>query len=72
MICCASLAELFLTLQILRVCIHAFHENNLKQWYRLLLRSSGLFYLGLHERIVMTLLELMLGLRTRRHALHAA
>jgi hypothetical protein len=35
---------------------------------RLLLRSSGLFALGLHKRIVMTSLELMLRLRNRRRA----
>jgi CRP-like cAMP-binding protein len=35
-----------------------FHESDLRQWYRLLLRSSGFLNLGLHERIVLTLLEL--------------
>jgi CRP-like cAMP-binding protein len=30
----------------------------LKQWYRLLLRSSSFLNLGLHERIAMALLEL--------------
>ena len=35
-----------------------FHHNDLKQWYRLLLRSSSFLNLGLHERIAMTLLEL--------------
>jgi CRP-like cAMP-binding protein len=35
-----------------------FHENDLKLWYRLLLRSSSFFNLGLHERVGMTLLEL--------------
>jgi len=35
-----------------------YHENDLQQWYRLLLRSSGFLNLGLHERIVITLLEL--------------
>ena len=35
-----------------------FHENDLQQWYRLLLRSSGFLNLGLHERIAMALLEL--------------
>lgn len=35
-----------------------FHENDLQQWYRLLLRSSGFLNLGLHERIAITLLEL--------------
>jgi len=33
------------------------HENDLKQWYRLLMRSTFL-NLGLHERIAITLLEL--------------
>jgi CRP-like cAMP-binding protein len=35
-----------------------FHENDLQQWYRLLLRSSGFLNVGLHERVVITLLEL--------------
>jgi CRP-like cAMP-binding protein len=35
-----------------------FHENDLQQWYRLLLRNSGFLNLGLHERIAITLLEL--------------
>jgi hypothetical protein len=34
------------------------HQNDLQQWYRLLLRSSGFLNLGLHERIVITLFEL--------------
>ena len=34
------------------------HENDLKQWYRLLLRSSSFLNLGLHERIAIALLEL--------------
>jgi len=33
-------------------------ENDLKQWYRLLLRSSSFLNLGLRERIGITLLEL--------------
>ncbi len=33
-------------------------ENDLKQWYRLLLRSSSFLNLGLRERIAITLLEL--------------
>jgi CRP-like cAMP-binding protein len=36
----------------------AFHENDLKQWYRLLLRSSSFSNFALHERIGITLLEL--------------
>jgi CRP/FNR family transcriptional regulator, cyclic AMP receptor protein len=35
-----------------------FHDNDLQQWYRLLLRSSSVLNLGLHERIAITLLEL--------------
>jgi hypothetical protein len=35
-----------------------FHQNDLQQWYRLLLRSSSFLDLDLHERIAITLLEL--------------
>ncbi len=35
-----------------------FHQNNLKLWYRLLMRGSSFLGLGLHERLGMTLLEL--------------
>lgn len=35
-----------------------FHENDLRQWYRLLVRNSGFSKLDLHDRIVITLLEL--------------
>jgi CRP-like cAMP-binding protein len=35
-----------------------FHENDLRRWYRLLLRSSGFLKLDLHERVAITLLEL--------------
>jgi len=35
-----------------------FHEGDMAQWYRLLLRSSGCLSLGLHERLAITLLEL--------------
>lgn len=38
--------------------LKTFHQNDLKQWYRLLLRGSSFLNLGLHERIGMTLLEL--------------
>jgi CRP-like cAMP-binding protein len=34
------------------------HENDLDQWYRLLLRSSGCLNLSLHERVAITLREL--------------
>jgi CRP-like cAMP-binding protein len=35
-----------------------FHQTNLRQWYRLLLRGSSFLALDLHERIALTLLEL--------------
>jgi CRP/FNR family transcriptional regulator, cyclic AMP receptor protein len=35
-----------------------FHENDLKQWYQLLLRTSGFLNLGLRERVAIALLEL--------------
>lgn len=35
-----------------------FHRNDLKQWYRLLVRSSSFLNVGLHERIIIALLEL--------------
>jgi CRP-like cAMP-binding protein len=35
-----------------------FRQNDLKQWYRMLLRSSSFLNLGLHQRIGITLLEL--------------
>ena len=38
--------------------VRRFHEQDLQQWYRLLLRSSSFLNLALHERIALTLLEL--------------
>ncbi len=38
--------------------VRKFHEHDLQQWYRLLLRSSSFLNLALHERIALTLLEL--------------
>jgi len=35
-----------------------FHQNDLQQWYRVLLRASSFLDLDLHERIGITLLEL--------------
>jgi hypothetical protein len=35
-----------------------FHQNDLKHWYRLFLRSSGLLNLHLHDRIAITMLDL--------------
>jgi CRP-like cAMP-binding protein len=48
-----------------------FHQNDLQQWYRLLLRSSNFLNLDLHERIVITLLELAsdFGIEDSRGAL---
>jgi CRP-like cAMP-binding protein len=48
-----------------------FHQNDLQQWYRLLLRSSSFLNLDLHERIAITLLELAadFGVKEARGAL---
>ncbi len=48
-----------------------FHANDLQQCYRLLLRSSSLLNLDLHERIAITLLELAsdFGIKESRGAL---
>jgi CRP/FNR family transcriptional regulator, cyclic AMP receptor protein len=48
-----------------------FHENDLQQWYRLLLRSSSFLNLDLHERVAITLLELSsdFGVRESRGTL---
>jgi CRP-like cAMP-binding protein len=48
-----------------------FHQNDLQQCYRLLLRSSSFLNLDLHERIAMTLLELAadFGIRESRGTL---
>ena len=35
-----------------------FHDNDMKQWYRMLMRSASFLHLELHERIGLTLLEL--------------
>ncbi len=35
-----------------------FHQSDLKHWYRLFLRSSGLLNLDLHDRVAMTMLDL--------------
>ena len=47
-----------ITVHSTEVAFKRFHENDLKQWYRLLLRSTSFLSLGLHERIAITLLEL--------------
>jgi CRP-like cAMP-binding protein len=35
-----------------------FHQNDLKHWYRLFLRSPGLLNLDLHDRVAFTMLDL--------------
>jgi CRP-like cAMP-binding protein len=35
-----------------------FHQNDLKHWYRLLRRNSGLLNLDLHERVAIAMLDL--------------
>jgi Crp-like helix-turn-helix domain len=35
-----------------------FHQSDLKHWYRLLRRTSGLLNLALHERVAITMLDL--------------
>jgi CRP-like cAMP-binding protein len=35
-----------------------FHQNDLKHWYRLLRRTSGLLNLDLHERVAIAILDL--------------
>ena len=51
-----------------------FHEHDLQQWYRLLLRNSGFLNLGLHDRIANALLELAstFGIRESRGMLLSA
>jgi len=48
-----------------------FHQNDLQQWYRLLVRNSSFLDLNLHERIAITLLELAsdFGIKDSRGAL---
>jgi CRP/FNR family cyclic AMP-dependent transcriptional regulator len=38
--------------------LNAFHQNNLRQWYRILSRSSDFLAADLHERIALAMLEL--------------
>ena len=40
------------------VAFKKFHQNDLKHWYRLFLRSSGLLNLDLHDRGAITMLDL--------------
>jgi CRP-like cAMP-binding protein len=47
-----------ITVNAQRDAFRTFHQNNLKLWYRLLIRSSNYLGLGLRERLRITLLEL--------------
>ena len=47
-----------ITSQSSQAAFRQFHQNNLQQWYRLLLRGSSFLSLGLHERVGLALLEL--------------
>jgi CRP/FNR family transcriptional regulator, cyclic AMP receptor protein len=38
--------------------LHAFHQNNLRQWQRILSRSSEFLAVDLHERLALAMLEL--------------
>jgi CRP-like cAMP-binding protein len=38
--------------------IRKFHQNDMKHWYRLLRRTSGLLDLDLHERVAITMIDL--------------
>jgi len=48
----------FISAVVSQAVLRHLHQDNLKQWYRLLLRGSGLLSLNLQERISMALLEL--------------
>jgi len=60
-----------ITVQSAESAFKKFHENDLQQWYRLLLRSSSFLNLDLHERVAITLLELSsdFGVRESRGTL---
>jgi CRP-like cAMP-binding protein len=47
-----------ITAQSSQAAFREFHQNNLQQWYRLLLRGSSFLSLDLHERVGLALLEL--------------
>lgn len=51
--------------------VRTFHQNDMRHWYRLLLRSSSFLKLDLHERVAITLLELAadFGIKESRGAL---
>ncbi len=38
--------------------VRKFHQNDLKHWYRLMRRTSGLLKLDLHERVAIAMLDL--------------
>jgi CRP-like cAMP-binding protein len=47
-----------ITVNAQQAAFREFHQNNLKLWYRLLMRGSNYLGLGLRERLRVTLLEL--------------
>jgi CRP/FNR family transcriptional regulator, cyclic AMP receptor protein len=47
-----------ITVQSSESAFRKFHQTDLQQWYRLLLRSSSFLNLDLHQRVAITLLEL--------------
>ena len=47
-----------ITVQSSESAFRKFHQNDVQQWYRLLLRSSSFLNLDLHQRVAITLLEL--------------
>jgi hypothetical protein len=49
--------------------LRKFHESDLKHWYRLLRRTSGLLNLDLHERVALTMFDYV---RTSALQIHAA
>ena len=47
-----------ITLNGCETAFRKFHHNDLKQWYRLLRRTSALLNLDLHQRVALTMLDL--------------
>ncbi|HXR36233.1 MAG TPA: Crp/Fnr family transcriptional regulator [Candidatus Binataceae bacterium] len=47
-----------ITLHGRETALRKFHQNDLKHWYRLMRRTSGLLKLDLHQRVAITMLDL--------------
>jgi hypothetical protein len=60
-----------ITVESSELAYRKFHQNDLQQWYRLLVRNSSFLDLDLHERVAITLLELAadFGIKESRGAL---